>query len=55
MFGSGTVSGHHRTGYHLADALIAEMNRPLPELVRLAPEDAAAAIRTAVAGVDHDR
>ena len=55
MFGSGTVGGHHRTGYHLADALIAEMNRPLPELARLAPEDAAEAIRNAVAGVDHDR
>lgn len=48
MFGSGAVEGHHRTGYHVADALVAEMHTPLPELARMSPTDAASAIRDAV-------
>jgi hypothetical protein len=53
MFGSGAVNGHHRTGYHVADSLVAQMQRPLPDLARMAPADAAAAIREAVAEHQH--
>ncbi|MGH7687282.1 MAG: hypothetical protein ACREN2_10760 [Candidatus Dormibacteria bacterium] len=48
MFGSGAVEGHHRTGYHVADSLVADMRKSLPDLARLEPTEAAAAIRAAV-------
>ncbi|HEX6539087.1 MAG TPA: hypothetical protein VF155_07905 [Candidatus Dormibacteraeota bacterium] len=48
LFGSGAVEGHHRTGYHVADGLVAEMQRPLNELARLSPAEASAAIREAL-------
>ena len=48
-FGAGLVDGHWRTGYFVADELIARLGQPLPELVAMTVEEARAAIREALA------
>ena len=47
-FGGGLVDGRWRVGYYVADALVAGLGRPLPELVAMTVEEATAAIRAAL-------
>lgn len=48
FFGSGFVEDHWRTGFFLADELIAGMDRSLAELARLGVEEGRAAVRDAL-------
>lgn len=43
-FGAGLVEGRWRTGYFVADLLVARLERPLPELVTLSVDDARTAL-----------
>lgn len=49
FFGSGLVDKRWRVGYYLADALVAALDRPLPDLVALSVDEAGAAIREVLA------
>jgi hypothetical protein len=44
-FGGGTIEGQWRVGYYLADELVKNLGRSLPELVAMSVEEAQAAIR----------
>lgn len=48
-FGAGLVDLHWRVGYYVADQLIRQLDRPLPELVALSVEEGQAAIRSVLA------
>lgn len=48
LFGSGSVEGHHRTGFHVADRLVEGMHRPLPELSTWSVAHARSAVRAAL-------
>lgn len=45
FFGSGMVDGHWRVGQFVADQLVTELNRPLPELAKMTVTEGQAAIR----------
>ncbi|MBW3611857.1 MAG: LarC family nickel insertion protein [Actinobacteria bacterium] len=47
-FGAGLVDNRWRVGYYVADQLVRQLDRPLPELVRMSVEQARAAIRDAL-------
>jgi len=49
FFGGGMVESHLRVGYFLADAIVAGLERPLPELVAMTPDQARDAVRGSVA------
>ncbi len=49
FFGGGLVEGRWRVGYFVADELVRELGRPLPELVRMSVDDGRAAIRQLLA------
>lgn len=49
FFGSGLVDGHWRVGFYLADRLVGRLDRPLPELLAMSPEEGRLAIRQALA------
>lgn len=44
-FGGGTIDGQWRVGFYLADWIVTQIDRPLPELVRMSVGDADAAVR----------
>lgn len=48
LFGAGSLDGHHRTGFHVADALLESMHRPLPELAQWGVGHARSAVRAAL-------
>lgn len=50
FFGSGFVEDHWRTGFFLADDLIAGIDRPLADLARLSVEDGKQLVREALEG-----
>ena len=49
FFGGGLVEGRWRVGYFVADELVRQMGRPLPELARLSVGDGRAAVRELLA------
>ena len=49
FFGGGLVEGRWRVGYFVADELVRELERPLPELARMGVDEARAAIRQLLA------
>jgi hypothetical protein len=49
FFGAGLVDGKWRVGHYLADQVVAGLDRSLPELVALSPDEARAAVRDALA------
>ncbi|HTJ77111.1 MAG TPA: hypothetical protein VL337_17255 [Acidimicrobiales bacterium] len=49
FFGGGLVDGKWRVGYYLADRLVGELGKSLPELAALSVDDARAAVRDALA------
>ncbi len=53
-FGGGTIEGQWRVGFFLADELVKNLGRPLPELIAMSVEEAQAAIRQEL-GVDPAR
>ncbi|MDP9419295.1 MAG: hypothetical protein M3P53_03955 [Actinomycetota bacterium] len=48
-FGGGLVDGRWRVGYYVADAVVAGLGRPLPELVAMSVDEATDAVRAALA------
>lgn len=48
FFGAGTVEGRWRTGFFVADEVVAALDRPLAELARWTPDEARTAVRTAL-------
>jgi len=47
-FGGGTIDGQWRVGFYLADWIVRQLDRPLPELCRLPAEDARRLVRHAL-------
>ncbi|MGI8759529.1 MAG: hypothetical protein ACR2K0_09515 [Acidimicrobiales bacterium] len=47
-FGAGLVDGRWRTGYYVAEQLVTQLGRSLPELVALSIDEGKAAIRSAL-------
>lgn len=48
FFGAGFIDGRWRTGYHVADRLVAGLGRTLPELAAMSVEDARRAVSDAL-------
>ncbi len=48
FFGGGSVDGHWRVGFYIADVLVEAIDRPLEELVRMSVDEGRAAIREAL-------
>lgn len=48
-FGGGLVEGRWRVGYYVAEAIVADLGRPLPELVAMSVDEARAAVRATLA------
>jgi hypothetical protein len=46
FFGGGMVDGQWRVGQFVADQLVSRIDKPLPELVRMTPDEARAAIKS---------
>ncbi len=53
-FGGGMIEGQWRVGFYLADELVKNLGRPLPELIAMSVEEAQTAIRREL-GVDAAR
>ena len=49
FFGAGLVDGKWRVGHYLADRLVAELGRPLPELAAMSVAEARSAVTDALA------
>jgi hypothetical protein len=45
FFGAGKVDDHWRVGYFVADEIVAQIDRPLPELVQMGAEEGRAAVK----------
>ncbi|MFN2390066.1 MAG: hypothetical protein ABR575_10740 [Actinomycetota bacterium] len=48
FFGAGTVDGHWRTGFFVADELVSRIDAPLPELAQMSVDEGRAAVRSAL-------